>query len=49
MQPKREPLTDEQLEVLMPKPREKGWIYTGAQVRTFARKVERAHEIGGES
>jgi hypothetical protein len=47
-QPPRQPLTPEQLEVLMPKPREKGWIYTGAQVRSFARKVERAHGIGGE-
>lgn len=42
----REPLTDAELTKLKPKPREKGWIYTEAQMMAYARKVEAAHGIG---
>ena len=43
----REPLTDGDLKKLKPKPAQKGWIYTEAQMEAYARKVERAHGIGG--
>lgn len=46
---RREPLTDGDLKNLKPKPAQKGWIYTEAQMEAYARKVERAHEIGSKA
>lgn len=46
---RREPLTDEDLKNLKPKPAQKGWIYTEAQMEAYARKVERAHGIGSKA